>query len=368
MKNSLILFTLLLILSSTSVFSQWKYENLKNLKQDVVINYTITYDKKPTDKQKTSSSYAREIVVILDQDHLLERKIGNGKSLGNFSLYNYKEEKYYQCYESSSSKNAISFDFKEPIIEGVLQEGEQKQIAGLKCDKYISLLKGKPVEVYTTRKMGLRYIKSYNIPGLLMQYRGYSKYLGFYTVKATKIQFLKLPKETYSIADYNVISNKEYQDRIKESKQKREKLLAESIGKKSPSFYARTIENKKISTKKMLENDIVVLNFWFTACGPCKSEIPKLNALKEQYQDSENVKFIAIGLDNKDAIEKFLIKYPLTYDIVDEGRWIASKFDITSYPTNIIIDKQGNIQFFEIGYKSSIKSMMTNKIDELLDE
>jgi len=58
----------------------------------------------------------------------------------------------------------------------------------------------------------------------------------------------------------------------------------------------------------------------------------------------------------------------LTYDIVDEGRWIASKFDITSYPTNIIIDKQGLIQFYHTGYRSGIKTMMTSKINELLDQ
>lgn len=367
MKKQLIPFYLFLLLANTA-FSQWTYENIKNLKQDVVINYSVTYDQKLTDKQKASSSYLREIVVILDQKHVLERSMGNGRSLGNFSLLNYDQEKIYRCYESSGYKKGISYDFKEPLIDGVLQEGEEKNIAGIPCEKYISLLKGKPVDVYTTKKIGLRYIKNYNVPGFVMQYKAYSKYLGSYTVKATKVQFLNLPKNTYSLDDYSIVSHKDYLKSIKESKQRKKELLEKSLGKKSPSFYARTIDNKKISTKKMLDKDILVLNFWFSTCPPCKAEIPKLNALKEQYKDSENVQFIAIGLDDKSTIEKFLETHPLTYDIVDEGRWLASKFDITSYPTNIIIDKTGTIQFFEIGYKSSIKSMMTNKIDELLDQ
>lgn len=368
MKNNIISLCLTLLLCNNSVFSQWKYENENTPKQDVIIIYNITYDKELTNKQKKHSRYAEEIVVVLNKNHLLERRIVNTKATDKFSLLKYDKKKYYNCYNSNGSKKAISFDFKEPLTEGVLQEGEQKQISGIECDKYISLLKGKPVVLYTTKKLGLRYIKNYNVPGLLMEYRGYDKYLGFYTVKANKVKYVKMPKKTFSIDDYDVITNDEYNDQIKKYKQKKEKLVTESIGKKSPRFYARTINNKKISTKKMLNKDVVVLNFWFSTCPPCKAEIPKLNALKEQYQNSENVQFIAIGLDDQDTINKFLKKHPLTYDIVDEGRWIASKFNITSYPTNIIIDKQGIIQFFEIGYKSSIKTMMTNKIDELLDE
>ena len=369
MKNKLFSFLILILFtSSTSIFSQWKYDNIKNLKSDVIINYTITYDNTLTEKQKKSYSYVDEFVVIFNQHQLLEKRMGNSSSSTKFTLYDYDKEKRYECYRSSSTKNAISHQFEEPLISGVLQDGEKKEIAGIPCEKYISLLKGNPVEIFTTKKLGLRYIKNFNVPGLLMEYRGHNKYLGYYTVKAKKINFYKLPKDTYSLDEYTVTTHEDYQKNIRESRQKRKNLLEKSIGKKAPIFYARTLNNTKISSKKMLENDIVVLNFWFSTCGPCKAEIPKLNALKKLYKDDKNVKFIAIGLDDEYTIEKFLKTHPWNYNMIDEGRWIASKFEITSYPTNIIIDKKGIIQFFEIGYKSNIKSIMTNKIDELLDQ
>lgn len=372
MKTKLIYF--LFFLCFNTMFSQWTYENIQDLKQDVIINYAVIYDNKLTDKQKQSSKYISEIVVLLNKKKLLTRKINPRRTPGNFTLLDYEKEKMYKCYESKTSKAAIVSDFKEPAIEGILQEGKDRKIAGLTCQRYISFLKGKPVELCTTKEIGLRYINNYNVPGMLMQYRAYDKYLGFYTVRAVRVKHVKLPEATFSIKKYNIVTEEEeiaykkkQEEKRKEFNEKKEKTRQKYLGKKSPDFYARTIKNKKISTKKMIGHDIVVLNFWFSTCGPCKAEIPKLNALKKQYSNNKNIQFIAVGLDTKSKILDFLKEFSLNFDIVEEGRWIASKFDITSYPTNIIIDKEGIVQFYKTGYNSNIKTIMTNKIDELLD-
>jgi len=368
MKKQFIPFYLLFYLFTNSTFSQWTYESIKDLKQDVIINYAVTYDNKLTDRQKRSSRYKSQIVVLLNSKNLLIRDINPRRSPGNFTLLDYKKEKMYRCFESKTSKAAMVDDFKKPTIEGVLQEGSDRKIAGLTCQKYISIIQGKPVELHTTKEIGLRYVGNYNVPGLLMQYRAHDKYLGFYTARAINVKFVKLPETTFSIRKYNIVTEEQYKAYANRYKNKEKEAIEEHLGKQSPSFYARTINNEKISTKKMLNNTVVVLNFWFSTCGACKSEIPKLNELKEQYKDDENVKFIAIGLDTKSKIKEFLKEYPLTYNIVDEGIWIARKFDVALYPTNIIIDKHGIIQFYHIGYSSGIKTMMTSKIDELLDE
>lgn len=351
------------------MYAQWTYNTANKLTKDVIINYSVTYENELTDKQKKSSSFIKEFVIILNNNKIVEKRFGYNGTNSSFTLFDYTKNKYYICRQYKTSKSALSYDFKEPVIEGVLQDGETKKIAGIKCDTYISFLKGKPTEVYTTKKMGLRYIKNYNVQGLLMEYTQYDKYLGYYKVKAEKISFANLPKNIFSLEGYHVQSYKEYKKESDAYKKRKQELLSQSIGKKCPKFYTRTIENKKISSKKNIESGkIMVLNFWFTTCGPCKMEIPKLNELKEVYKDDPNVEFIAFGLDDKYEIEKFLKKYPLKFDIVDEGRWIANKFEITSYPTNIIIDQKGTVQFFEIGYKRNIKNLMTSKIDELLEE
>ena len=116
-----------------------------------------------------------------------------------------------------------------------------------------------------------------------------------------------------------------------------------------------------------MEGDLIVYNFWFTTCPPCKAEIPKLNELKLKYKD-KNVHFIAIALDPEYKIASFLKTTPLYYDIIAEASYISDKFDVTAYPTNIIVDKKGIIQFYETGYKSDILERMSFVIDKYLEQ
>lgn len=366
-KNILLVSLFIFFSATQDTFGQWKYENSTISEQDVIIEYSVNYQKTLSESQKKSSNYCSEIIVILNEDKLIEKRFHKPGFYKRFYQYDYKKNKIYNCY--LKSKKGLYSEFEEPTKEAVLQEGFEKKIANITCDKYISTVNGEPVEIYTTKEFGLRYVKDFNLQGLLMEYTMYDKYLGYYTVKAQKVSFLKLPANVYSLDKYNLISEQEYNESIEKSKQEKIKLKAKKIGQKSTRFSVRTIENKKKSSKKIMEeNKILVLNFWFKNCPPCRAEIPKLNELEKQYADNPNVEFVAIGLDDKYTILEFLKTNPLMYDIIDDGRWLAKKFKITSYPTNIIVDQKGITQFFEIGYKSNIKSIMTNKIDELLED
>lgn len=59
----------------------------------------------------------------------------------------------------------------------------------------------------------------------------------------------------------------------------------------------------------------VIVNYWATWCSPCLKELPDISAFVAMHKD----KVAAIGLDfedaEKDEIEKFLRKHPLSYPV-----------------------------------------------------
>lgn len=63
------------------------------------------------------------------------------------------------------------------------------------------------------------------------------------------------------------------------------------------TFYAfkdRDINGVKLDTKKELAGKILVINFWFIGCPPCRAEIPDLNEIADQYKDNKDVVFYCL--------------------------------------------------------------------------
>ena len=126
-----------------------------------------------------------------------------------------------------------------------------------------------------------------------------------------------------------------------------------------------TLDRKKYSLKE-LTGKVVVLNFWFINCPPCRMEIPHLNKMTETYKGRDDVVFLAIALDEAYELKKFLKEMPFHYGIVDAGRYISSQYGITSYPTHVVLDKTGKIIFHTSGYGFGTVPWLKKSIDAAL--
>lgn len=96
------------------------------------------------------------------------------------------------------------------------------------------------------------------------------------------------------------------------------------------------------------KDKILVLNFWASWCGPCINEAPELN--KFYKKKPENVEFLTINMtsDEKSAksAEKFRKQYNTEFPIfLDEKGLLQKSFEIMAYPTTIIIDADGDVQY-----------------------
>lgn len=111
---------------------------------------------------------------------------------------------------------------------------------------------------------------------------------------------------------------------------------------------------------------VVVFNFWFINCPPCKQEIPELNELVAKYKDNKDVVFIAIALDDEYALRNFLKLIPFNYSIVGDGRFYADKHGVKSYPTHVVVGKDGLIKFSTIGLASNTVYWVEKTIKEAI--
>jgi thiol-disulfide isomerase/thioredoxin len=121
-------------------------------------------------------------------------------------------------------------------------------------------------------------------------------------------------------------------------------------GKKIYNFNDKDMGGNKYNIKELIAaGKIIVLNFWFVNCPPCRMEMPQLNELVESYKSNQDIVFIAISLDYKYEINEFLKSNPFNYHIIENGRYIASQYGITTYPTHAVLNKKGEVIFHTSG-------------------
>jgi thiol-disulfide isomerase/thioredoxin len=158
--------------------------------------------------------------------------------------------------------------------------------------------------------------------------------------------------------------NKEEQLKRAMAAPKPAETTAFKTGKKFDSFSAYDMSGKLVDTKQ-LKGKVLVINFWFTTCPPCKAERPYLNKIVDDYKSDTNVVFIAIALDQKIQLEPYLKEYEFKYNIIPEGKKIADSYDLPGYPTQVIVDKEGKVAFHTVSYYSVTDYWMRKTIDEL---
>jgi len=120
-------------------------------------------------------------------------------------------------------------------------------------------------------------------------------------------------------------------------------------GAKFNFIKAKAIDGYEVMPDK-LAGKVVLVNFWFTTCVPCRTEMPELNKLVEAYANNPDVVFIGVATDGKDKIEEFLKTTPFQYHHIADGRKLADIYHVKGYPTNVIVGKDGNIKKHSMGY------------------
>ncbi|MEW5800796.1 MAG: TlpA disulfide reductase family protein [bacterium] len=128
----------------------------------------------------------------------------------------------------------------------------------------------------------------------------------------------------------------------------------DEANKKDPAvpaldFTLQSIHDQKVSLTDFLGNKVILINFWATWCPYCVAEIPHLNKIEKSLADQ--VKFISIDIGEKpEKVLNFAKKKDVAFDVLlDQQGDVARRYRVKGTPTNIVIDKKGNIVYY--GYE-----------------
>lgn len=142
---------------------------------------------------------------------------------------------------------------------------------------------------------------------------------------------------------------------------------APQAGFRAPDFTLKTPSGDSYTLAE-LQGQAVLINVWATWCPPCRSEMPAIQKMYEEYKDDG---FIVLAVnstvqDNPFDIPPFMEEFNLTFPILlDETGEVARAYQVRSLPSSYFINRQGIITEVVIGGPMS-EALLRTRIEEAL--
>ena len=137
------------------------------------------------------------------------------------------------------------------------------------------------------------------------------------------------------------------------------------------SFSGTTESGQTVNSADYLGN-VLVVNFWYAGCAPCRAEAPDL---EQVYQETspEGVNFLGVNVrDQAPTIDTFNARFGITYpSIIDQDGQVqlafAAQVPPNAVPTTLILDSQGRVAARILGQLKD-PSILTTLVSDISKE
>src|SRR6267142_5638176 len=128
--------------------------------------------------------------------------------------------------------------------------------------------------------------------------------------------------------------------------------------KRAPAFMLRDRSGKSVDRSKY-NGRVILLNFWATDCGGCKTEVPWFVEFQKKYK-RRGLTVVGVSMDILyedlkgpdeawQLVNPFVAAHKVAYPILMGDDVVTTAYDIKALPATYLIDRSGKVATKYIG-------------------
>jgi peroxiredoxin len=147
------------------------------------------------------------------------------------------------------------------------------------------------------------------------------------------------------------------------------RMIANPIRAREPFApdFSFTSHEKQLISNSSLRGKVVLLDFWGTWCPPCRESVATLRDLQKKYAGKGFALISVSPDDDEDVWRTFIEAQKMNWsEYIDLSGEVLSAFHVESFPTYVVLDKDGVMRFRQSGFAQSTEGELVDAINKAL--